>query len=340
MDKEKRMKIKVNFKPYIPKIKRTREKPETDWSHKKSSTTKNDERAFIKIKDISLLTNPQTSCKVLDEDIIYLEYGGPKAILTDDLADNSISNEPLDLSIKHQVPREDVLPLDLSKIKYHSLLPQTNMISKTDEHNTSDYHGLAEQFTPVEQIGADSGGSMIFHPVISLQPVQINLEQTFPRAAIGRAPINSPIINENPCQEKISSRENPRIRISSKNINQQSSGIHGLPANVKLISSTNGMQEPLVRCQLQNPMLKNLQIKQKKTFTHKEISKSNRNKQTRKKNSTGFKTKQNYEIQKKDQIINQKGMVKINETITSNGGVFCTFRNFASSRTKHKARTK
>lgn len=335
MDKEKRMKIKVNFKPYIPKIKRTREKPETEWNLKKSSTTKNDGKAFIKVKDISLLTNPQTSCKVLDEDIIYLEYGGPKAILTDDLADNSISNEPLDLSIKHQVPREDVFPLDLSKIKYRSLLPQANMISKTDEHNTSDIHGMAEQFTPVEQIGADSCGSMIFPPVISLQPVQ-----TFPRSAIGRAPINSSIINENPCQEKISSRENPRIRISSKNINQQSSGIHGLPANVKLISSTNGIQEPLVRCQLQKPMLKTLQVKEKKTFTHKDISKSNRNKQTRKKNSTGFKTKQNHEIQKKDQIINQQGMVKINETITSNGGVFCTFRNFTSSRTKHKARTK
>jgi len=149
-----------------------------------------------------LLTNPETSCEVLDEDIIYLEYGGP-----DDLADNSISNEPLDLSIKHQAPREDVFPLDLSKIKYHSLLPQTNMISKTDEHNTYDNYDMAEQFTPVEQIGADSGVSMIFPPVISLQPVQINLEQTFPRSAIGRAPSNSSIINENPRQEKISSRK-------------------------------------------------------------------------------------------------------------------------------------
>lgn len=331
--KEKRMKIKVNFKPYIPKNKRTREKQETEWNNKKSFITENEAKTFIKVKDISLLTNPQKPCEMFDKDTIYLEYGGPRVLLTEDLAVNSISNEPLDLSMKCPVQREEVIPLDLSKIKDQSLLIKTKSLSNTHEHTKSKNHHVDERFIPVKQVAVFSSSSTI------VQPPQINLPHTVVRPTIAKVPSNSFVICENVCQGKISRRKKPTNNISSANINQHLTESNDWHGNNQPTSSTNDIQDPLVRCQLQKQMFKNLQTKLTKTLTQKDSSKTKLD--SRKNNSSVFNTKQNYVIQRKNQITNKKGMVKINEKITSNGDVFCTFINFAGKTgTKRKIKTK
>jgi len=61
--KEKKMKIKINFKPYIPKIKGNRRKQETEFqmTKKPSTLTKNITKSFIK----TLKSHKQESKKIL-----------------------------------------------------------------------------------------------------------------------------------------------------------------------------------------------------------------------------------------------------------------------------------
>lgn len=302
---EKKMKIKVNFKPYIPKHNHIKRKQGTGSKLNKhqSSATKNDTKVFIKVKDISLLTNPEKTSNDFDRDTNYLEYEGPSAGIQEDLtreiANSPISNEPLDLSLK-QAQTGDVLPLDLTKTKDSPFLPQANTLPITDGHNTSnDNH--------VDQISSVCTSST----TISLPSIQIITAQAAPGPVLTMTPSTSFIISDNPCHGEITRIRIPDRIVSLENITQESPVSHGL-----LNYSTNDTQQPFTRSQLQKPKFKKLPP------------------------SKSTKMLMPMDISKKKQNTKQEGMVKVNEKITSNGGVFCTFRNFTRSRAKNKAMTK
>jgi len=331
-NKEKKMKIKVNFKPYIPKINQNKQKQDTGLKVRKhqSSTTKNDTKVFIKLKDISLLTNPKKTNDVLDED---LKCEGSSAGIREDLTrkidDSSLRNEPLDLSIKPQAQREDDLPLDLTKTKDVSLMPQ--LLSNTDVHNTSNSHHVAVNHQvavdhiPIAQIATFCSSSTITPQVIS----QPSIIQTNSEPGLARAPTNSFIIFDNPVKGNRSRRKMPNSIVSLGNDTQQHNERHGQ----KLLNSfTNELQEPILRPQLQKAKFMEVPSKTSKTLTLVDKSKSSEKKHSR--------TKQNCDTKMHNQITKQEGMVKVHEKITRNGGVFCTFRNFTRSKAKHKPKTK
>ena len=298
---EKKMKIKVNFKPYIPKHNHIKRKQGTGSKLNKhqSSATKNDTKVFIKVKDISLLTNPEKTSR----DINYLEYEGTSAGIQEDLtreiANSPISNEPLDLSLK-QAQTEDVLPLDLTKTKTSPILPQANTLPITDGYDKSnDNH--------VDQISRVCASST----TISLPSIQIITAQAAPGPLLPMTPSTSFIISDNPCHGEIARIRIPDRIVSLENITQESPVSHG-----QLNYSSNDTQQPFTRSQLQKAKFKKLPPS-KSTKMLMPMDKS-----------------------KKKQNTKQEGMVKVNEKITSNGGVFCTFRNFTRSRAKNKAMTK
>jgi len=324
-NKEKKMKIKVNFKPYIPKINQIKQKQDTGLKVKKhqSSTTKNDTKVFIKLKDISLLTNPKKTNDVLDED---LECEGSSAGIREDLtrkiADSSLRNEPLDLSIKPQAQREDDLPLDLTKTKDVSLMPQ--LLSNTDVHNTStSHHVVVNHNIPIAQIATFCSSGTITPQVICQPSIQTNSGPV-----IARVPTNSFIIFDNPGKGNISRRKMPNSIVSLGNDTQQHYERHG---QKQLNSFTNELQEPILRPQLQKAKFMEVPSKTSKTLTLVDKSKSSEKKHSR--------TKQNCDTKMHNQIPKQEGMVKVHEKITRNGGVFCTFRNFTRSKAKHKPKT-
>jgi len=337
-NKEKKMKIKVNFKPYIPKYNQNKQKRNLGLKAKKhqSSTTKSDTKVFIKLKDIALLTDPKKHNDVIDKDVESEgSSGGIREDLTRKIADNSISNEPLDLSIKPQARRADPLPLDLTWTKDVSLLPQLQ--SNTDRQNTSKSHPGAGNLIPVEQIPTFCSSTTIIHQVISQPSVQINLAQAASGPVLAREPSNSFIIFDNPGKGSISRRKMPNTIVSLGNDTLVSHERHG----PKLLNtSTNELQEPIVRPQLQKAKFMEVPSKTSKTSTLIDKSKSREEKHSGIKNSLVSRTKQNCDTKRTNQIPKQEGMVKINEKITSNGGVFCTFRNFTRPRSKNTPKSK
>jgi len=117
--KEKNMKIKVNFKPYIPKMRRVNlRKRESDPQVTESNSRK---KAFIKVKDISELTEPRPVTKSVESNIIFCDQNDmiQEIGASAPVQPKQNLHEPLDLSRKDVCQQaysknDEVLPLDLS----------------------------------------------------------------------------------------------------------------------------------------------------------------------------------------------------------------------------------
>jgi len=215
------------------------------------------------------------------------------------------------------------------------LLPQ--LLSNTDRHNTSISHTVAGNLIPVEQIPTFCSSSTITHQVISQPSIQINLAQAASGPALSRSQSNCFIIFDNLDRGNISRRKMPNSIVSLGDDTLPSHERHGQ----KLLNAfTNELQEPKVRPQLQKAKFIEVPSKTSKTLKLIDKSKSREKKHSRKKNSLVSRTKQNCDTKMHNQMPKQEGMVKVNEKITSNGGVFCTFRNFTRSKAKNITKTK
>jgi len=382
--KEKRMKIKINFKPYIPKIKKgNRRKQETEFRFYKKpvSPIKEDAKAFIKLKDISLLTNPQKPSEVFAKDIIFLD-DEEESIPTDQEPINytinitdpnwntsHYSTEPLDLSVKSEslhsphILIEEFLPLDLSKPKEQSELAineekdtptqrnsQTIMQLNTAENTRENNEIVHEILIPVEPpvshsnivtLGCSHAGSSTGDHVIAIRPVQLICTQT-QVSQLGQSQerfVESPMLTEfaieNSYLGKISRRKKSGNAKHPEESSQNLQKCHIFSSNMQAVSPENIKPKAAGENQKKEGIYK--------LGANKKVSKSPRNadfptkrnqKQSRNINSSDSKEKQNNDIPIKSQITTREGMVKINEKITSNGGVFCTFRNFTNSGVK------
>jgi len=377
--KEKRMKIKINFKPYIPKLKKgNRRKQETEFKFYKKPTSpiKENVKAFIKLKDISLLTNSEKPSKVFDKEIIYLDneeecYPNEECFTrepinyTTEITEpvwNASNNdtEPLDLSVKSkshhipQIPREELLPLDLSKPRKcfqletidelcQDIPPDRNSQNliqlNTDEYAIENINIVHEVITPVEppvsQIISFDSSSIFGTQVIALRPIQLiysNQQVIQPGQsqdqgiAKSHYPMPAEALIENPCLGKISTRKNYGNAKLPEDIPQN---CNTFSANLQCVAPKQNEQKAIATSQIQDGIFNELSDKLKTTRTQKQSKKRKASEQHIK-----LKEKLSNHIPIKSQSINNQGMVKINEKRTTNGGFFCTFRNFTSSAVK------
>jgi len=384
--KEKRMKIKINFKPYIPKLKKgNRRKQETEFKFykKPSSPIKENVKAFIKLKDISLLTNSQKPSEVFDKEIIYLDdeeecYPNEECFTREPInyateitgPDWNASNndtEPLDLSVKcqsHYIPqitREELLPLDLSKPRKcfqletidelcQDIPPDRNSQNfiqlNTDEYAIENINIVHEFINPVEppvsQIITFDRSSIIGTQVITLRPIQLiytNSQVIQPGEsqdqgiAKNHSPMTAESMIENPCSGKISTRKNSGNAKLPEDIPQNLQNCNIFSANLQCVAPKKYEQKAVAMSQIQdgiyNELSNSYETDELQTRTQKQSRKRKASKQHLK-----LKDKQSNHIPIKSQSINKQGMVKINEKRTTNGGFFCTFRNFTSSTVK------
>jgi len=372
--KEKRMKIKINFKPYIPKIKKgNRRKQETEFrfNRKPVSPIKEDAKAFIKLKDISLLTNPQKPSEVFAKDIIFLD--DEEECITKDqepinytinITDpnwntSNYSTEPLDLSVKSQtlhspqILREELLPLDLSKPKEYSErvtieekdIPKQRNSQTINAENTRENNKIVHEIhIPVEPpvshsnivtLGCSTGTSTGDH-VIAIHPVQWICTQT-QVSQIGQGQerfVETPIATKsaiaNPYLGKISRRKKSGNAKHPEDNSQKLQKCNIFSSNVQAGAPENDKQKAPGKNKKQLGADKKIS----KSPLNAEFPTKRKEKQARNRNSSDSKEKQNNDIPIKSKITLREGMVKINEKITSNGGVFCTFRNFTNSGVK------
>jgi len=378
--KEKRMKIKINFKPYIPKIKKgNRRKQETEFRfyRKPVSPIKEDAKAFIKLKDISLLTNPQKPSEVFAKDIIFLD--DEEECITKDqepinytinITDpnwntSNYSTEPLDLSVKSQtlhspqILREELLPLDLSKPKEYServtieekdTPKQRNSQTINAEYTRENNKIVHEIHIPVDPpvshsnivtLGCSTGTSTGDH-VIAIHPVQWICTQTQvsqqgqSQESFVETPMATESAIENSYPGKISRRKKEGNAKHPEDSSQNLLKCNIFSSNMQAVAPENIKQKAVAENQKQEGILYKLGANKKvqKRPRNAEFSTKSKQQQGRNMNSSDSKEKQNNDIPIKSQITTREGMVKINEKITSNGGVFCTFRNFTNSGVK------
>jgi len=196
-------------------------------------------------------------------------------------------------------------------------------------------HQKTQNFIPSSTVQYNSERSVIpveqstnsSNPAISLHPIQIILTQVMPQETL--QPCGSRVRVDSPGSGKISRRKNTTNVINSTDTKQILSNISSL---------TDRQATGQIQQNTGQPDNNNMSLFEGSKTIEVQSNKTQVKKQTRKKYSTGDKpNKQINEIPLRSQSTNQKGMVKINEKVTSNGGVFCTFRNFASSRAKTKA---
>jgi len=379
-NKEKRMKIKINFKPYIPKIKKgNRRKQESEFKFSKDlfPVTKDDAKAFLKVKDIALLTEPPKPKPAFAKDIIYLDNEDVGSNIQNDhigealdysitISDNNLFNtndtEPLDLSRKHQRPQihqmhPEELPLDLSKtredpnhvrVREAPLDPIQNSFVKlipmsTHRENNSIPYEISLPVEPVSQRSQLSSNNTS-PPVISLQPVQLvytprHLLQ--PETAKGKAvtvletqpameTFNPDIVIENSEKTlgKVSRRKKPKPGLYPQDVSPklQKCSVSSFQQQGTRKRNTIDIKDgsnaeifdflpspPNQECQpsltTEKPSIRN------QSWTESGCS---------------FKNEPNRGVFIKKQNHNRNSMIKINEKVTSNGGVFCTFRNFTN----------
>jgi len=384
--KEKKMKIRINFKPYIPKLKKgNRRKQDTEFKFCKKSTSpiKENVKAFIKLKDISLLTNPHKPCEVFDKEIIYLDNEEECNPNEEGLTREPINyttestgpdwnagnndTEPLDLSVKSQslhipqIPREELLPLDLSKPRKYSQIETIEELSQAiptdrnsqnliqlniDEYARENINIVHEFITPVEppvsQIITFCSSSSIGNQVIAIHPIQLiytnpKVLQPGQSQDQGMAEIHSPMpaesAIENPCPGMISTRKNSGNAKLPEDIHQNLQNCNIFSANLQCVAPKETEQKAMAMSKIQdgtsNELSNSCKTDELQTRTQKQSRKRKASEQHIK-----LKDKQSNHIPIKSQSINKQGMVKIHEKITTNGGFFCTFRNFTSSAVK------
>lgn len=395
-NKEKRMKIKINFKPYIPKIKKgNRRKQESEFKFSKGlfPAAKDDAKAFLKVKDISLLKEPPKPKNAFDKEIIYLDNEDAGSKIQEDhigealnysitISDNSWvnnnDNEPLDLSRKHQSPQihqmqPEEMPLDLSKTREDPYLvrvgePPLDPTQKTfvqlipiSSHggNHCFPHEICKLVEPVSQIVQLSSNSTS-PPVINLQPIQLVYTQRqliHPETSMGKAVT---VLETQPAMEtckpdlviensennlgKVSRRKKPKSGMHPQDVSQNLQKYNGLPFRKQETIERNtmrkslgiqiheGMDAEMLNVVASPPNSQTPECQLAPTTGIPRITK-----QPRTKSGCSSKNKQNKEAPIKKQNHNQTSMVKINEKVTSNGGVFCTFRNFTNQGRSVKA---
>jgi len=377
--KEKRMKIKINFKPYIPKLKKGhRRNQDTEFKFYKKPTSPITEnvKAFIKLKDISLLTSPQKPSEVFDKEIIYLDTEEECKPNEEGLTRESINysteisepdwnasnndTKPLDLSVKPQslhipqVPREELLPLDLSRPRKYSQIETIDELSQaihTDRNsqnfiilNTGEYarENITQVEPPVSQILTFDSSSFTGTQVIALRPIQLiytNPQVIQPgqiqdqEISKTHSPVPAESVIENPCLGKISTRKNSGNAKLPEDIPQNLQNCNIFSANLQCVAPKKYEQKAVAMSQIQdgifNELSNSYETDELQTRTQKQSRKREASKQHLK-----LKDKQSNHIPIRSQSINKQGMVKINEKRTTNGGYFCTFRNFASSTVK------
>lgn len=162
--KGKNMKIKVNFKPYIPKMRRVNlRKRESDPQVPEPNSRK---KAFIKVKDISELTEPRPASKAVESDIIFCDQIDmiQEISASAPVQPNQDLYEPLDLSRKDVCPQvnskhDEVLPLDLS-------IPKTSNDESYFVQNTKIVNKGQPQLQP-EPVGTQLASQS---PYIFIQP--------------------------------------------------------------------------------------------------------------------------------------------------------------------------
>jgi len=385
--KEKRMKIKINSKPYIPKLKRgNRQKQETEFKvyKKPTSPVKENVKAFIKLKDISMLTNPQKPSEVFDKEIIYLDNEEECKPNEEDLNKEPINytieitepdwnarnndTEPLDLSVKSQslhipqIPREELLPLDLSRPRKYSQIETIEELSQalptdrnsqnfiqlnTDEYAIENINIVHEFINPVEppvsQIISFDSSSIIGTQVIALRPIQLiytNPQDIQPGQsqkqgiANSYSPMPAESMIENPCIGKISTRKNSGNAKLPEDIPRNLQNCNMFSANLQCVAPKENEQKAIGTSQIQDGICNELS----NSYETDKLQTTRTQKQSKKRKASEqhikLKEKLSNHIPIKSQSINNQGMVKINEKRTTNGGFFCTFRNFTSSAVK------
>eukprot|EP00092_Neocalanus_flemingeri_P032102 GFUD01034890.1.p1 GENE.GFUD01034890.1~~GFUD01034890.1.p1 ORF type:complete len:459 (-),score=121.00 GFUD01034890.1:15-1391(-) len=213
-NKDKKMKIKINFKPYIPKRKngnkRKQDPPEFKFNKERKlhqSLKDEKEKAVIKVVDIDLLKDPKQVGDSSEEEVICIDIDKN---LNNVVADNSTEsqqqennkahecsinvshfnnwqinndNEPLDLSRKGVIPQtsplfiEDPSPLfieDPSPLFIED--PSPLDLSRTREQPQSFNVGEPPPLVPIERIGQEFAQTI---PVFSIRGNHLNQCKTF-----------------------------------------------------------------------------------------------------------------------------------------------------------------